>query len=1002
MNNHLIIGLGGTGGRIIRALRKIIYQEFRRLQPPGLNLAYLYVDSDDEMMALDDPRWKILGHSVQLGIDSQLHIQGADLEERLNNIHNYPGIKEWIGNRDDWKDILRSFAGGRVYGGQKRRLGRFLLACNIDAFINQLTLQVNQLQHLSNQADVTFHICCGLAGGTGSGSVIDTIVQIRKHYPYSSQGLTYPLLVYAYLPEKNPNPKWDTGNYQANGYAALMELNALSAGRWDPHDLTSGGPVVAGVAFNGLYLFTNQNEKNVMVGVENEIPQIVADFLYQKIIAVRNVAWTSLAFLEDAQNGDSTPETAPIPNSRLPERAKRFLTFGINRIAIPEEEIKEYLTYHFAHQATLQLQFNHWDDSVGFVDYPKKTAVAEMVLQPAIQAKWLITDEHFCLSKGILASDIDKKWNSLDEEWQLITPHLKEVANNSDKNERLERLEKLFQKRFEQDFRSRQVGDIGGVENFYRLKQAAQKLMATEIAQRIEAELFADWNNGTQALHEITQLIAAVINSLKERKRYLAQQITNRDNQLRGANKQIALIKNQWLNKGWLTNTRKLFDNQAENLKDSYRAKTWIIALHFADKLIDELIHELNSLQAQLLKVTNILGEAIKEFTTLIEQRLNDNSSLPNQQPTRLYDPNLIKSITKQLTSDEALQRTSTTTVRNEIISKLGKQPNFLKLTQLSRATVLDTLVITSANNAQLGHDQFIPNSKERLFGVNILDKLQEQYDGQTLRWYVAELVKYACNYLNFDNAEIQKSGLGIPSTPTKFSRFTVILPQAPQQANFVTQLKAVFRQSYSGEIEFLESDVKPNEIVMINITNLFPLRFVTQVNFLRQKYLTRLNQPDSIRAKLELHLEGDGSQFPSLFVPSSEEIKQQVIPYLLLAKVMNLIIQSADVNTGPSRFLLPQQDEEGFDQEPIDLGENFITAYEQLDLSHFDPIKQQVQTLLETEYRHRDQRNHLKTAILEEVNRFKQNEGHNDIKSQLYQVVNEGGKAAVKILKQG
>lgn len=1000
MNNHLIIGLGGTGGRIIRALRKIIYQEFRTIHPQEVNIAYLYIDSDDEMMALDDPRWKILGHSVQLGIDSQLLIQGADLEERLNNIHNYPGIKEWIGNRGDWKDILRSFAGGRVYGGQKRRLGRFLLACNIEAFINQLTLQVNHLQRISNQAEVTFHICCGLAGGTGSGSVIDTIVQLRKHYPYSNQGLTYPLLVYAYLPEKNPNPKWDTGNYQANGYAALMELNALSAGRFDPTDLMGGKPVACGVAFNGLYLFTNQNEKNVIVGVENEIPQIVADFLYQKIVAVSKVAWTSLAFLEDAQNGDSTPETAAIPNSRLPERAKRLLTFGINRIAIPEEEIKEYLTYHFARQAALQLQFNHWDDSVGFVDYPRKTAFEEIVLQPAIQAKWLITDEHLCLSKGILAADIDKKWNTLDEEWQLITPHLKEVAYNSEKNERLERLEKLFQKRFEQDFRSRQVGEVGGVDNFYRLKHASQKIMAKEISQRIEEELFTDWNNGTQSIQEVTQLVVALITSLKERKRHLAQQITTRDNQLRGANKQIALTKNQWLNKGFLTNTRKLFDNQAENLKESYRAKTWIIALHFADKLVDELIHELNSLQAQLLKITNTLSEAIKEFTTLIEQRLNDNPSPYNEQPTRLYDPNLIKKVTKKLLSDDALQRTSTTTVRNEIISKLGNQANFFKLTQLSRAMVLDTLVIASANNAQLGHDQFIPDSKEKLFGVNILDKLQERYDEQTLRWYVAELVKYACNYLSFDNAEIQKSGLGIPSTPTKFSRFTVILPQAPQQINFVTQLKAIFRQSYPGEIEFLESDVKPNEIVMINITNLFPLRFVTQVNFLRQKYLTRINQPDSARAKLELHIEGDGSQFPSLFVPSTEEIKKQAIPYLLLAKVMNLIIQSEDSNTGKRHFSLPQQDEEGFDQEPIDLGENFIEAYEQLDLIHLEPIKQQVQTLLESEYRHRDKRNQLKTAILEEVNRIKQYECHDDIKSQLYQVVNEGGKAAVKILK--
>jgi hypothetical protein len=122
---------------------------------------------------------------------------------------------------------------------------------------------------------------------------------------------------------------------------------------------------------------------------------------------------------------------------------------------------------------------------------------------------------------------------------------------------------------------------------------------------------------------------------------------------------------------------------------------------------------------------------------------------------------------------------------------------------------------------------------------------------------------------------------------PTRSSRFTIILPAAPQQAAFITELKNTFRQSYQGEIEFLETDLKPHEIVMINITNLFPLRFVTQVHFLREKYLTRLNRPDTNRAKLELHLEGDGHQLPSLTVPLAEEVKSQAIPYLLLAKVM-------------------------------------------------------------------------------------------------------------------
>ena len=50
MENHLIIGLGGTGGKVIRSLRKTIYQEFRNTPPEQVNIQYLYVDSDTAMM----------------------------------------------------------------------------------------------------------------------------------------------------------------------------------------------------------------------------------------------------------------------------------------------------------------------------------------------------------------------------------------------------------------------------------------------------------------------------------------------------------------------------------------------------------------------------------------------------------------------------------------------------------------------------------------------------------------------------------------------------------------------------------------------------------------------------------------------------------------------------------------------------------------------------------------------------------------------------------------
>ena len=46
--------------------------------------------------------------------------------------------------------------------------------------------------------------------------------------------------------------------------------------------------------------------------------------------------------MENAENGDGTPETRT--GSNVPLRSKRFLTFGIKRLAVPEIEIREYLT----------------------------------------------------------------------------------------------------------------------------------------------------------------------------------------------------------------------------------------------------------------------------------------------------------------------------------------------------------------------------------------------------------------------------------------------------------------------------------------------------------------------------------------------------------------------------------------------------------------------------------------------------------------------------------
>lgn len=997
--NHLIIGLGGTGGKIIRAFRKTIFQEFRKESPDDANLAYLYVDSSNEMMSIDDPSWKILGTSVQLNKKSQLLIQEANLASRLENINNYPGIKPWIGSPDQWKDILGSIIGVTL-GGQKRRLGRFLFACKVDAFKQQVQSLVKDLQ-TGGTTDVTFHICCGLAGGTGSGSLIDAISQVRDTYPDSKR---YRIVVYALLPETYPNPNWDTGNYHANGYAALLELNALSVNRFEPTDLMGvKGRLKLMDPFNGCYLFTNENENGLTVDVDKELPQIIADFLYQKTIAVRNVSWDTLRRMENAENGDGTPEKAPSGNN--PERSKRFLAFGIKRLAIPEDEIGEYLTYNFARQAALQLRFNNWSDTNGFNDEAKNQDFNEFVKQKETQYKWALSDEHLTLSVGILPEDVNnKRWKPINNEWQDVIPNFKSLVREKRRETWLDELAKLCEKRFDQDYRGL------GVRNLYKAKLKAKKEHVKEIRRRVEDDLFNEWKNGIKSTYDISRLLAALLDATDERLKGLDDKITQaKDNEQDAANR-VKLNNEAWARMGIISKAigrpDSLLDAQGETLQEQYVYRTRIEALIFAKQLVEELMVELTDLKSEVDKCTSTISGAIKKYNDRIAERINDDGSIDlREQLVRFYNPELVRTITRNLVKDENEQRTQVNRVRLSLIGRLGDNPDFSIFNQRIGVTeFLDILDKESEKNARIAHNNLIQNPKERLLGVSVIGKLKERYGGnsQELKSYITELVSRAGNYLTFEPSEVHKIGPGIPTgVQTAVSKMSVITPKAPEEADFVSRLKDVFRGSRSGEVEIIDSDVKPNEIVLISLTNLFPLRYVRQLGFLKEKYDLKINGPNAQRAKLELHTEGDGSQHPKLFVPLQEEIKRDAIPYLLLAKALNLIQQAPNPENGATELALVAKDADGFDTDPIYMGKEFTEAIDKLDMGNADLVRNYVQQMLDSrEYASDTKRAEIQKAILAAVENIKAERGNN-IQDEIYKRFLEGGKRAVKILKR-
>src|SRR5580704_12213064 len=611
--NHLIIGLGGTGGKIIRSFRKAVFQAFRKEDADGVNLGYLYVDSSAEMMAIDDPSWKILGTSVQLNKRSQLLIQEANLASRLDNIDNYPGIKPWIGDPAQWKDVLGSIIGVTL-GGQKRRLGRFLFACKADAYRQQVQSLVKDLQ-TSGTTDTTFHLVCGLAGGTGSGTIVDAISILRDTYPDSKR---YRILVFALLPETYPNPGWDTGNYHANGFAALLELNSLSLGRLSPDDqLGVKGKLKLSDPFNGCYVFINENENGLTVDVDKQLPGIIADFLYQKIVVTRTVSWPTLGRMENAENGDGTPERSPASNN--PERSKRMLAFGIKRLAIPEQEISEYLTYNFALQAALQLRYNNWTDSAGFVDESRNQDFHEFVHQKETQFRWAVSDDHLTLSSGILPEDAaNKKWKPINNEWQDVTPNFKSLVREKSRESWLDELSKLYQKRFDQDYRG------VGVRAFYQSKLKAKKEHVREIRRRIEDDLFTEWKNGVKSVYDVSRLLSALLESIDDRRKLLDDKITAAKENQESAGNRVQLDKQEWAHMGLLSKVigkpDSLLDAQGEALQEQYIYRTRIEALQFAKQLSEELMTELTDLKSEVDRAGSTIAAAVKKYTERIAE----------------------------------------------------------------------------------------------------------------------------------------------------------------------------------------------------------------------------------------------------------------------------------------------------------------------------------------------------------------------------------------------
>jgi hypothetical protein len=949
-------------------------------------------------MAADDPSWKILGHSVQLPERSQMLITGMDFRNVVDNLSNFPGISPWLGSREDFTEILASSNAAQVVGGQKRRLGRFLFACESAEFRDRVRDFVNDMTHNSpngqRSSQVTFHVCCGLAGGTGSGSVIDAIAQIRASFPEAKDRI----ILYLMLPERLPAPASKAGpNYHANGYAALMELNALAVGAWKPHDVTGMngiGRLDLQDPFNCCYLFNNENEANITVDVALELPEIVASFLYQKIVEIQNIQWgetNTLLRQETFEVGSQAKYPEYTPKGR-PRRSRAFFSFGIKQIAYPEIEIREYLTYSFAHQAVLQLLFNHGIEGQGFIERAGGRSFEEHVREKSTLERWYLTDERLSLSEGILKTEINnKKWRTISDFWATLIPGYLAMVLDQYSADQVKMLSE-FTRMCDQVYREQYRGE--GVAKFYETKRKELREHAREIRERIESDLFEEWKNGASSMHDISRLLAALLGMMEERISGMDDKIArlSEDSERYQQNEEvIGANRTEWSKMGkiamfFLGKHKKLLSAQAECFTIRYTMRTRAEGLRYAKELLAGLRHEINGLATEISKSAATVSRAAKAVQNAVNSRCADNAIQDlSKQIVRFYAPPVVKSFAKEMTTDLMEQRKQASRVRMRLVELLADKQTFSGFnTRITEGVFLDVLESTCEESAMEAHQEFCARypDRARILDVSLMELLRREYEGneESLRSYIQKILAMSQNYLRMEPSQIGFVGPGIPvannaANAVCVSNLTVIAPEAPESRVFREKFCRTLRDASTSDIQVVTNPTRRQEVTLINITNVFPARFVSVVPFLREAYLSRIKE--GRRAFLELHSEGyngklaAGQEFPDLYPDTYKP--EDIRPWFMIAEAMGLIQIDTDTATGLSKVYLVTRDEDGLN-DMEELGTSIERIIETADVRVFEALQSIVEPLLQAEYLHVLKRQDLILSIrkkVEEVGKF-------------------------------
>ncbi|MBQ0088076.1 MAG: hypothetical protein KBT27_01940 [Prevotellaceae bacterium] len=1002
MENHLIIGLGGTGGRVLAAYRKLVYERYSSINPDGMWVDYLYVDSSVSDLKMDNPaQWEVMGESVKLNNDSVIEIKAADLASYVNNRSRYAYLSPWLGDSSQWQNIINDPKISNGAAGQKRRLGRLLFANGATEFLKKVDAKIKKLRTNPNGQKITIHLVCGLAGGTGSGSIVDAVAQLRHNY---ADPENFQIMLYLLLPDEVPSKEWaSTDNYQPNGYVALKELNAMDLGIFKPWNVGERQFDVErlnlSLPFYSAYLVTEQNKENVSFDVQKVVPSSMAEFLFQKTMGVENSLTTDKQsespreFFHSAERGEN-----PNYTQYNGKHCFKFMTYGIKRLAIPEQEIKEYFGYSFSDQGVRAMLYNNFNAELGYLDeYKSDRDFAADVAKRENKQKWCITRDHLCLSLPILDSHKRLDWKTFNDEYTIIDKFQTSVMEDDEVtfNDKLIAIENKTRMFFKKKFRPEREEGQNGVENFFAFKREhSVEPIANHIAELIESDIFTQWKNGL-SIKEAEGLINATIEELKNETDSLVKLEATNIARLKDLDRVIEIAKQGWASTGVFSklghatgignNVDTKLTDFVKLIREKYLLMTWNVSYDFAKELIRELRLQLGIIKENISNVLINFIEAEKLLQEEIVSRCVDEEEEAQSRKgmvIKYYDSTKARTICKRTNANQGINFKHAETLRSHLIDVLSADKKSFKEVK-EKLTIGMIVEIAAKNGSEMARNFFINDEGadkileyERMIGVNIIQKLHDEFDGNHagLKQKFETLVKQAAVMAKHHPSEVNDA----PS-PIRESTF-VIIPDYKKDEAFQEQVIKAIKEASNGTNVKVSVGGKTNEIVVINLESNLTPRYLAEVDVLRKSYQRLFTSKVANVARFETQLE-DYDNLPDLYQEDDaakakrekdelEQLEQKALPILLLAQGMDVLKIKTNPETGKKVLTYIPMDEDGLPdlENAISLGSSIEKSLLKVDNKIVTLLGQVVDKTLTCDFQHIDKLAELRKAIAAEV----------------------------------